>query len=137
MQPRGKVNLVALLLMGAIAAAIYSVIMFSGAYVDNFDVKTEVASLVNQANRLTDDQLRATLVSRMNQIGTHYEEQFDGSWVEQPGLGVTNDNVQINRDTVAGIIVVRVDYGRLINLKPFGKWTTLNVSAQKEGPVAQ
>lgn len=135
MKPYGKVNLVSLLFIAAIAGAIYSVIMFSPAVVDNLDVQEEMAKMINQADRLSDDQIRTILVARLNQIGTHYEEQGDGTWAEVKGLGVTNDNLTVDRDTVSGVLTLRVDYIRQIKLKPSEAWTSLTFGPQKEGAV--
>lgn len=137
MKPYGKVNILSLLALAAIAGGIYAVIMFSGPVIDNMDVSEEVASVVNRANQLDDDAIKQILVQRLDRVGSHYEEQHDGTWEEVPGLGITNDNITVDRDTVQGTIRVRVDYVRQIKLKPTQAWHNMSFSSEKEGPVTR
>lgn len=132
MKPYGKVELANLILLAVLAGFIYSVIIFSPPVLDNLDVKEAISTALAQARRLNDDQLKALIVSSVDDTGWHWEENEVGEMVEVPGLGITNDDIFIDRNTVAGVITIRVSYARHIRLKPTQKTVTMEFSPEKE-----
>jgi hypothetical protein len=131
----GKVNLIAVVIVAAMAGAIYWTVMFSGVYLDNMDIKTEVVGAYNEAGRKLDPQLMARILDRANHVGTHKEDDGYGRIVEKKGLGLTDENVTIERDDVQKRILIRVEYDREVQLKPLQKIRRVHFNVSKEGPI--
>jgi hypothetical protein len=134
LKPYGKVNLVTLLLLSAVIGGIYSVWMFSKPVLDNLDVKEALSAALNQKG-LSDDQLKAVIISRLERVGTHFGEDDFGRVVEKTGLGLTPDQITVDRDTVQGTLYLRIDYHRDIQLKPSGKWVQLRFKPDASGKI--
>jgi hypothetical protein len=133
----GKINLVSLALLGAVAAGIYWVFIFSPPYLDNLDVKEALNAAYNQAGRSTDAQLRAQIRAKLNdpKLGSH--EQLDGFGNVRVvgGLGILDEQIVIERDEVSNWVQLRVEYEREIRLRPTERTHTLYFSPHKEGPL--
>jgi hypothetical protein len=133
--PRGAVNPLSVLIILAIAVAIYCVAIFSGAYLDNVDVTDAVVSAYNQTGQIPDQQIIDGIKGKLARIGTHRELNENGELVEVLGLGVTDEDViyEINPDNT---VTVTVRYVREVRLKPTGKWTKLRFAPTKRGTPA-
>src|SRR5947209_8298304 len=120
MRAAGKVNLVALVLLAGAAGAIYWLIFFIPVYLDNIDVKNAVEAAYNRAASLDDVTIRGQIKAEASRFGTHIEDDGFGNMVEKQGLGLTDEQIVIERDEVLKTVLVRVDYAREVKLKPFG-----------------
>lgn len=134
-RPRGAVNPLSVLVILAIAAAIYYVAIFSSVYLDNIDVTDAVVSAYNQSGQVPDEQIRGVLRDKLKRIGTHRELNADGELEEKMGLGVEDENViyEVNPDNT---VTVQVKYVREVRLKPTSKWTKVKFSPSKHGTPA-
>lgn len=134
-RPRGAVNPLSVLVILAIAAAIYYVAIFSPVYLDNIDVTDAVVSAYNQSGQVPDEQIKGVLRDKLKRIGTHREPNADGELEEKMGLGVPDEDVvyEVNPDNT---VTVQVKYFREVRLKPTGKWTKVKFSPSKHGTPA-
>jgi hypothetical protein len=120
--------------MGLIVGGIYAIWVFSKPVLDNLDVKEVIAVALNQ--RSGDDQgLKLMIIDRLRRVGTHWAEDEYGNVVEKEGLGLTPDDITVDRNEVAGTLFIRVDYERVVSLPPSKSTYTLRFSPQKEGPL--
>lgn len=130
--PWGKVDLQNLVLLFALAGFIYGVIIFAPPVLDNLDVKEAIAISLNQAHRLSDDEIKALIIARTDDKGWHWEQNEIGEWVEVKGLGLTGDHIVIDRNTVTGVITIRVNYERRVRFKPTQLTVSLSFSPERE-----
>jgi hypothetical protein len=130
----GKVNVVGLLMLAGIVGAIYFGIMLAPAYTDNMDVSGAIASAYNQSAR-DDDVLRNIIQDKLRYVGEHEEDDGFGNVKIAQGLGLTDDDILIDRDTVNDTIRIEVDYTRKVELKPFKRILLLHFHPNKSGPV--
>lgn len=138
MPTSGRINLFSLALVGAIFTGMYIVVVFAPAYADDVDVREAVTAAYNSSGRQPDDELRRMIQDRLNQapgVGTHKEDDGFGNIVERPGLGLTDEQVIIERDEVRGMISIRVEYARDVLLRPTKRIYKLAFSVRKEGPI--
>jgi hypothetical protein len=134
MRPSGKVSLGNLVLLALVAGAIYYVVIVVPLHVDHLDVKEAVAAVHNQAGRTRNDQqLRFEIRSRTNQMGQHVEYDRFGNPNVVPGLGLTDDQIIIERSNVDNSVRVEVSYSRTVRLKPTQREYTLHFRAVKDG----
>lgn len=132
----GKVNVVGLLMLAAIVAGIYLVVMLAPAVTDNMDVQGAVDIAYNQSAR-DDDALRSIIYDKLRYVGDHKEDDGFGNLKVVQGLGLTDDDVVIDRDEVHDTVHITVNYAREIELKPFKRILTLHFHPSKSGPVHQ
>jgi len=140
MRPRGKINLIAVLVIAGLAAGLWWIINYLPAYMDNLDVKDAVKGAYNQCWRVPDLQLTFDIKNKLNAstLGWHEEEDGFGEMKRVNGLGITDDDIHIQRDDVNNTISINITYKRKIYLAPwFNKdnvrW--LNFSETKSGPI--
>ncbi|MEW5740461.1 MAG: hypothetical protein AB1938_16155 [Myxococcota bacterium] len=140
MKPSGKVNPVSVLVMLALAGATYWAVLFIPLYYDNLEVKEALDSAFSQARVEGEETARVWLMRRLNGVtpnmgtlGSHYEVDEDG--VEQllPGLGVPEENVTFTWDEAASTLTLRVEYERVVILKPSEKRKVLHFVVEKKG----
>jgi hypothetical protein len=131
------------LLIAALLGALYWAIMFGPLYIDNLSVR-EAADIGITFARINDDAIINGALRRINigqdgkdPIGSHMEENEDGTQVEKPGLALTAENITIERDPAAKTIKVSIDYSRTVRLKPTSNVRTLTFHVEKEGPAPQ
>jgi hypothetical protein len=136
--PSGRISFGGLVLLTLVAGGIYLGVMFVPFYVDNLDVKEAVAVAYNRAARTTDDEsLRTGIIESTSNMGTHWErDQFDRD-ILMPGLGLTPEQILIERSDVTRDIRIQVDYTRRVRLKPTNKVHTLHFSVVREGIPGQ
>jgi hypothetical protein len=130
----GSVNVVGLLMLAAIVSGIYFGVMLSGAVLDNMDVQGAVDIASNQSAR-DDDVLRNIIKDKLRYVGTHQEDDGFGNLKVEKGLGLTDDDILIDRDEVKGTVSIKVVYTREVELKPFKKIMTLHFHPGKTAPV--
>ncbi len=134
--PYGRIELGNLVLIAAFVGFVYAVWMFSTPVLDNLDVKEAIDVALNQAQR-SDDQLERVILSRLSKVGTHQAEDDFGNVVEKPGLGLSEENIYVERNEVAGTLLIRVSYDRVVQLKPSKSTYTFSFSPEKEGPISR
>ena len=131
----GKVNLIGLALILALIVGIWAVVIFSPIYLDNLDVKEAVAAAYNQAGHDSEEALRTLIKARTFRVGTHKEDDGQGNWVEKTGLGLTDEMITIERNPEMTQALIRIDYDREVELKPFKRIRIIHFSPQLKGPV--
>ena len=137
MRPTGKINLIAVVILGAIAYGIWWVVTFSPIYLDNIDVKEAVESGFNLSARADDATVAQTIFAKVNnsKVGFHEEDDGYGTITTKPGLGLKEENLTILRDTVTGRISIVLDYQRKVLLKPLKKVKFVQFNVKREGPI--
>ncbi|MBS1151376.1 MAG: hypothetical protein H6Q89_3074 [Myxococcaceae bacterium] len=137
MRPSGKVNLIAVVILGAVAYGIWWVITFSGIYLDNIDVKDAVEGAYNLSNRQDDATIAGSIVGKTNlsTLGNHEEDDGYGTIKTVGGLGLKDENIVITRDEVAKRISIVVSYQRKVLLKPTSKVKFVKFRVAREGPI--
>jgi hypothetical protein len=129
----GKVSLGTLLLLALIGGGIYYVVMVAPFYVDHLDVKEAVAAAHNLAGRSHDGVLRAEIIQRTGQMASHVERDSWGIDRVVPGLGLTEEQILIERSGVTENVRIEVSYEREVQFKPFDYVRALRFSAVQEG----
>lgn len=124
MRASGKVNVIGLAIVGAFVAGLYWVTFFGPLYLDNLDVKELAQGAYGQRGRIKGELIRADLIAKLSglRIGTH--ETYDnatGQWKVVEGLGIPDEDVVVEDDTVRKTLLVRVTYARKIVLWPTKK----------------
>lgn len=137
MRPSGKVNLLAVLILGAVAYGIWWIITFSGVYLDNIDVKDAVEAGYNVSNRMNDVDVSNVIFQKVNssQVGNHEEDDGFGTITVKPGLGLKEENLTITRDDVSKTIKIVVEYKRKVVMKPMAKIKWVPFRVVREGPI--
>jgi len=135
--PSGKISFGGLVLLILVVGGIYLGAMFVPFYVDNMDVKEAVAAAFNRSPTADDDSLVRLIIERTSQMGTHWEtDQFDQD-ILVPGLGLTADNITIERSTVSPNVRIEVEYTRRVRLKPTHNVRVVRFHVVKEGIPGQ
>ncbi|MCY1078640.1 hypothetical protein [Archangium lansingense] len=136
--PSGKISLGGLVLLTLIVGGIYVGVMVVPFYVDNLDVKEAVAAAHNRAAQgAPDDSLRNTIIERTSDLGTHWErDQFDRD-ILVPGLGLTPEQISIERSDVTGKVRIEVEYSRRVRFKPTSHVRTLKFRVVQDGIPGQ
>ena len=136
--PSGKISFGGLVLLTLVAGGLYAGVMFVPFYVDNLDVKEAVAAAHNRAAQTADDDtLRNVIIERTSEMGSHWErDQFDRD-IQVPGLGLTPEQITIERSDVSGKVRIQVDYTRRVRLKPTKNVRTLRFRVVKDGIPGQ
>jgi hypothetical protein len=134
-RPTGKINLIAVVLLLGAVAFIYSVIMFSKPLLDNLDVKEHIEAAYNQADGMDDQRMKLLIETRCASVGDHEEDDGFGTIRTRPGLGLTDENITIERNEVAQTISVRVEYARKVTLAPTTRVYILHFHPEISGPI--
>ena len=136
-RPSGKVNLIAVVILGALAYGIWWVITFSGIYLDNIDVKDAVEGAYNECNRRDDPSTAGAIMSKTNMgtLGNHEEDDGYGTIKTVGGLGLKEENITIVRDEATKRISIVVEYTRKVVLKPTSKLKYVKFRVVREGPI--
>lgn len=140
-KPSGKVNPISVLLVLAFGGGVYWAVLFGPLYIDNLDVREAVDAAFSRYGNEGEDRARQYLVSRLNKgtqdgiVGHHFEVDEDGVEQELPGLDVAEDNVTFEYEERTSQLTVRVEYDRVVVLKPSQKRRTLHFVVQKTGAI--
>lgn len=134
MRNAGKVDLGMLVLLALMAGGIYFVVIVAPFYVDHMDVKEAVSAAHNLAGRNGNDAvLRAEIRLRTGQMGEHLERDTWGVEKMVPGLGLTDDQITIERSAVTQNVRIEVAYEREVHFKPSSYVRTMRFTAVQEG----
>ncbi len=136
MRPSGKVNLIAVIILGAIAYGIWWVVTFSGVYLDNLEVQDAVVGAFNESTRKDDASTSGAIIHKCNldTVGTHQEEDAEGVVKTVGGLGLKEENITVTRDEATKRIKIVVEYERRVVLRPLAKVKSVKFRVVKEGP---
>jgi hypothetical protein len=134
-KPYGRISLSAVILLALVAAGLYAVILLAPVYSDNFDVQEAVAVTFNQLGKLNDHQARQLIRGRLSHVGTHEEYDLYGNLKTVPGLELPDENILIERNSVTGQGLVRVNYERQVYAKLIKRTFRLKFKAEKSGPI--
>ena len=130
-------NLVNLTLLLLVGGASYAGWLFIPLWLDDLDVREAVSAAWGQlAYDSGDERIRDALLLKLHNLGSHYEEQ-DGKQVEVPGLALTAQDIQIERDPANSTGRVAVEYTRTVKLKPFERYYPIHFLAERSGLVRQ
>jgi hypothetical protein len=130
----GKVSLGTLVLLLLLGGAVYFAALYVPLWVDSLDVREAVAAAHNLAGQNRNDAvLRNEIRHRTAQMGTHEETDSFGDTVTVPGLGLTDEQILIERNEVTGSVFIEVDWERVVTLWPTRSEHTFSFSAVKEG----
>jgi hypothetical protein len=134
---RGAVSVVSLVLLLGLVAAAYAGWLYIPAYLDNFDVREASSAAFNRmATDSENERIRFFLLDRMKRIGTHWENE-GGTYEEKPGLGITDEDVHIDRDAAEHTARIQVDYQRQVKLWPSERLFSIDFHVEKAGKLAQ
>jgi hypothetical protein len=123
-----------LAVLAAIASAIYVAVKVVPIYVDNLDVKEAVEAAFNLAGRNNNDGiLRGEIRERTSRMGSHVETDKWGNDQVVPGLGLTDDQIVIERSRITDNVRIEVTYQREVDLSLFNYVHVVELSAVKEG----
>jgi hypothetical protein len=123
-----------LAVLAAIAGAIYVAAKVVPIYVDNLDVKEAVEAAFNLAGRNNNDGiLRGEIRERTSRMGSHVETDKWGNEQVVPGLGLTDDQIVIERSRITDNVRIEVTYQREVDLSLFNYVHVVELSAVKEG----
>jgi hypothetical protein len=135
--PRGAVNLVSLVLLLGLAAVVYLGWIFVPPWLDHLDMREATTAAFNRmATDLDDERIRSFLLAKAKTTGSHWESR-GGAWVEAPGLGLSESNISLERESGSRTARVAVDYQRRVRFVPTDCFQTLDFHAEKAGTLPQ
>ena len=110
-----------MLLFLGVGGAGYWSFFYVPLYMDNMTVRDAVVSAANSAKQETDGRIMVMLLGKVNSpaTGTHRAEDDEGNMVVKGGLGLTEDDVLIERDAETKKIRVKLVYTREFFMWPF------------------
>jgi hypothetical protein len=127
-------NLGMVAMLAVLAGVIYVGAKIVPFYVDNMDVQEAVEAAHNLSGRNTNDSiLRAEIRDRTNRMGTHVESDSWGVDQVVPGLGLTDDQITIERSPITDNVRIEVVYQREVDLSLLNRVHVLELRAAKEG----
>ena len=123
-----------LLFLVVVAGAIFVAAKVVPVYVDHMDVKEAVDATFNLAGRNNNDGLlRGEIRERTMRMGHHVKTDSWGVDQVVPGLGLTDEQITIERSRVTENVKIEVTYEREVDFSPFNYTRTLQMRAVKEG----
>lgn len=119
--------------------ALYWAVVFGPAYLDNISMREALDVAVH--TRGGDEHVVEAVINRVNfgehAFGYHYEENENGEQVEVRGMGLTADNISVDRNEQAHTLKVMIDYTRPVRLKPTSTVRSVTFHLEQEGPIPQ
>ncbi|MFL5350901.1 MAG: hypothetical protein ACJ8AT_39540 [Hyalangium sp.] len=132
--PKAAKNLITLLVLVLVAGGIYVAAKVVPFYVDNLDVEDAVSAAFNLSGRNGNDGiLRAEIRSRTMRMGSHVETDTWGVDHVVPGLGLTDDQIEIERSRITDNVRIEVTYQRDVEFALFKRTHTLVFHVVREG----
>jgi hypothetical protein len=130
----GKTNFAGLGLLVVVASIIFVAVKVVPFYVDNLDVKEAVEAAHNLSGRNNNDGiLREEIRMRTKHMGEHVQRDSWGVDQVVPGLGLTDDDITIERSPVTENVRIEVNYERVVDFSPIPYTRVLRLRAMKEG----
>lgn len=140
MRSNGETNPATIIVAVALIGAAYYGFFVVPLYLDNLEVREACDEAFNVYVLQGEDMARQKLMFRLNGprgIGWHFETDEDGDEVKKVGLEVNEDDVTVKFDDKTKELLVRVEYTRTIQFKPFEKRKTYPFSAQRSAVVSR
>lgn len=132
-QTLGKTNPLTVLLFLAVGFGAWWGFLFIPVYVDQMEVKEATRQIVNLIPQAGDPMNAVTppLFRLNSQVGWHFVvDEETGIESVKPGLGLTaEDNVTVDVDEQRKLVTVRIEYDRVVQLKPLERRRTLHFVA--------
>jgi hypothetical protein len=123
-----------LVMLALVVGGIYVAAKIVPLYVDNMDVEEAVAATFNLAGRNGNDGLlRGEIRSRTMHMGSHVETDSWGVDHVVPGLGLTDEQIIIERSRVTENVRIEVNYQREVEFALFNYVHVMNMRVVKEG----
>lgn len=137
-RPTGKVNVMGLAIALAFFGAVYWGIVMGPVHLENLDIREWVTGTFNESARVPADALISPLLNKLNdaKFASHYETDENGLKIKVGGLGLSEDNITIERNEEAQTSTVRVEYVREVKMIPFEKYRNVKFVVQKSGAWA-
>lgn len=134
--PRGETNPVSVLLFLAAIAGLWWLWVYGAAHYDHFSVKEDVWEAFSTAAG-GEEGARDRLLRRLNaEVGWHYQlDEETGVEVVAPGLGLSEEDIEVTVNPEVNLIRVHVEYDRVLPLKPSSRRTTVHFVAEKTGKM--
>jgi hypothetical protein len=108
---RGRINILTVVIVLAIAAAIYMAIMIVPAYVEYYKFEEKLRAIANQTHRVKDQELLLKEI--------HHESKI-------LGLHLPHDAIKFEWDPHGEWVEISTKYNRVVKLVPFGATFTLH-----------
>jgi hypothetical protein len=139
--PSGKTNPVSVLTVVGLVIAGWWGFHHLPLYFDNLEAQEAAAQAINIAVTETPEAAKANILRRLNFMhggndpaGWHFQvDEETGVESVVKGLGVLDDNVNVDVDTDEKKVTVRVEYDRVIELTPLKQRRTIHFSITKTG----
>ena len=137
MRASGKVNLILVLILGALVYGVWWGVSYGPSKMDHFDVKEAIIAGYNQAKTDNVQNVRQTVMNKLNDntLGWHYEIDEANVLVRKPGLGIKDEQLTIDKNDVTDMITVSIEYDRVVELKPLEKEEIKHFYFSKTGPL--
>ena len=136
MRKNGETNPVTYLFFALLAAAGFYAFHVGPVYWDNMAAKEAASEALNVYIMTGEDAARLGLLNRLNALSPdtmHFQVDAEGVETEQPGYGVTDDNITFKEQGKK--VTVRLEYDRTIQFKPLKKRKTFHLVAEKTGTL--
>lgn len=131
--PKAVKNLFTLLVIVVVLGVIYVAAKVVPFYVDNMDVEEAVGAAFNMAARSNDGAMRGEIRLRTTRMGSHVETDSWGVDHVVPGLGLSDDQIEIERSKVFDDVRIEVTYQREVEFGLFDRTHTLEFHVVREG----
>jgi hypothetical protein len=132
--PNVMKNLGTVAVLAVLACVIYVAAKIVPLYVDNMDVKEAVEAAHNLSGRNSNDSvLRGEIRDRTRRMGSHVETDSWGTERVVPGLGLTDEQITIERSPITDNVKIEVVYEREVELSLFNRVHVVELRAVKEG----
>jgi hypothetical protein len=132
----GKVNPVSILVILAVAGALWWVFTFAQVYLDHMDVQDAISTGFNMVkNGEKEEQVHSVVLGQCNKptLGWHWENNELGERKQAEGLGLTEENFKLERDEATLTFTISMDYTREVLMRPTDKWRTVHFHVEKHG----
>lgn len=136
MRASGKINVLGVLLLVAIAAGVYWLVLFGALHIDHIEVKQAVRVAYNKWLKVPPDAVRRELKQALDEMkfGTHVAiDQSTGEQVVKPGLGIRDEQIEVEDDIVRKWVRITVKYERTVRLFPTSQTRTVRFVAEAQG----
>jgi hypothetical protein len=134
---RGAVSFFTILMLLVLAVGGYLGWLLVPLWLDNLDMREASTATLNRLASNPDvEAVRVFYLDRSKRIGTHWVTE-GGTRVEKPGLGLTADDIVIERDPFEHTAHIQVDYQREVKLWPTERFATFDFHVEKAGRLPQ
>lgn len=131
----GGVPLGSLLILTALAGAGLVGFRLVPIYMDDYEVRSALQSSISNAWSKTDVDVQNEFQRQAVKVSSHLEEDGAGGYKEVLGLGIPNESLLIERDTVGNTISITASYDRTLSLRPVPKTFALHFHTERHGPL--